>query len=140
VNVLHRLQRRLANRPDGFTLIELIVVISLVVILSSIAFATYRDSVQRGREAVLREDLFRMRDAIDQYYADKGKYPIGLEELVSSGYIRRVPVDPITRSDSTWQTVPAEPDPNNPSVEVGIFNVKSGAEGNALDGSSYADF
>ncbi len=136
----HRLERRLANSSDGFTLIELIVVISLVVILSSIAFATYKDSVQRGREAVLREDLFRMRDAIDQYYADKGKYPSGLEDLVSAGYMRRVPVDPITRSDSTWQTVPAEPDPNNPSIETGIFNVKSGAEGNSLDGSPYADF
>jgi general secretion pathway protein G len=140
VKVRHRLQRRLANASDGFTLIELIVVISLVVVLSSIAFATYRDSVQRGREAVLREDLFRMRDAIDQYYADKGKYPPGLEDLVSAGYMRRVPVDPITRSDSTWQTVPAEPDPNNPSIETGIFNVKSGAEGNSLDGSPYADF
>ena len=71
----------------------------------------YRNSVQRGREAVLKEDLFRMRDAIDQHYADKGKYPASLEDLVTAGYLRTVPVDPMTQSATTWQTVQAEPDP-----------------------------
>jgi len=81
-----------------------------------------------------------MRDAIDQYYADKNKYPATLETLVSDGYMRRIPEDPITRSTDTWQTVPAEPDPGNPTAEPGIYDVKSGAQGTALDGSSYSDW
>jgi general secretion pathway protein G len=137
--VTDRLQVRW-RQSRGFTLIELIVVISLIMILSAIAFATYRNSVQRGQEAVLKEDLFRLRDAIDQFYADKNKYPSGLEELVSAGYLRRVPADPTTHSETTWQTVPAEPDPNNPAAELGIYDVKSGSEGTALDGSKYADW
>jgi general secretion pathway protein G len=124
----------------GFTLIELLVVISLIILLSAIAFATYKDSVQRGREAVLHEDLYRMRDAIDQYYADKGKYPASLDDLVSTGYMRKVPADPITKSDTTWQTVPAEPDPNNPTAEAGIYDVKSGADATALDGTKYSEW
>src|SRR5690606_12891437 len=109
-------------------------------ILASIGLMTYRDSVQRGREAVLKENLFRMREAIDQFYVDKGKYPVDLSELVSAGYIRAVPVDPVTRSADTWQQVPAEPDPNNPSLEVGVYDVKSGSEGTSLDGTPYADW
>ena len=100
----------------------------------------YRNSIQSSREAVLRTDLFRMRDAIDQYFADKGKYPSSLDTLVSDGYMRKIPEDPITRSSDTWQTDPAEPDPGNPSEEPGIYNVKSGATGTGLDGSSYADW
>ena len=124
----------------GFTLIELIVVMSLIVMLATIGVTAYTSSLQRGREAVLKEDLFRMRDAIDQYYADKGKYPADLNELVTASYMRRVPQDPITSSTTTWQAVPAEPDPNNPSAEPGIYDVKSGSEGAALDGSKYADW
>jgi general secretion pathway protein G len=124
----------------GFTLIELLIVITLVVILASIGLATYTNSVKRAREAVLREDLFRIRDAIDQYYADKNKYPASLQALVSDGYLREIPKDPITDSADTWQAVPAEADPNNPAAEPGIYNVKSGAEGTSLDGSSYNDW
>lgn len=131
---------RRAASADGFTLIEIMIVVTLVILLSAIAFATYRNSVQRGREAVLREDLFRLRDAIDQFYADKGKYPADLEELASSNYIRRVPVDPMTNSSSSWVTEQAEPDPNNPTAQIGISNVKSGAEGTGLDGSNYSDW
>ena len=124
----------------GFTLIELLVVISLIVLLASISMLMYRNSVQRGREAVLKEDLFRMRDAIDQHYADKGKYPASLEDLVTAGYLRKVPVDPMTQSADTWQTVQAEPDPANLTVEPGIYNVRSGAEGEALDGSKFTEW
>ena len=92
------------------------------------------------QESVLRTDLFRMRDAIDQYYADKNKYPASLDTLVSDGYMRKVPEDPITHSADTWQTVAAEPDPGNPTAEPGIYDVKSGAQGTALDGSTYADW
>jgi general secretion pathway protein G len=124
----------------GFTLIELLVVMSLIVVLATISMVIYANSVQRGREAVLKENLFRMRDAIDQYYADKGKYPETLEDLVSAGYLRRVPVDPITDSAETWQLVQAEPDPNDLTAEPGVYDVKSGSEGTALDGSKYADW
>jgi general secretion pathway protein G len=129
-----------ALSSGGFTLIELLIVIALITILASMGVVQYRNSIQNSREAVLRTDLFRMRDAIDQYYADKGKYPSSLDTLVSDGYMRKIPEDPITKSADTWQTEPAEPDPTNPSAEPGIYNVKSGATGTALDGSSYADW
>ena len=81
-----------------------------------------------------------MRDAIDQYYADKNKYPSALQDLVSDGYLRAIPKDPITDSADTWQTVPAEPDPNNPAAEPGVYNVKSGAQETAMDGTSYSEW
>jgi general secretion pathway protein G len=124
----------------GFTLIELMVVISLIVVLSTMGMVQYRQSIVRSKEAVLKEDLFRMRDAIDQFYADKNQYPATLDSLVSDGYMRSVPKDPFTNSESSWQTVPAEPDPNNPIAEPGIYDVKSGSDATALDGSRYADW
>ena len=110
----------------GFTLIELLVVLSIIVILASMGLAQYKNGVIHASEATLKEDLFRMNDAIDQYYADKNQYPGSLDALVSEGYLRRIPDDPFTKSSSSWQTVPAEPDPNNPTAEAGIFAVKSG--------------
>jgi general secretion pathway protein G len=124
----------------GFTLIEVMVVLALVVILASMGMVQYRDSVTRAKEAVLKENLFRMRDAIDQYYADKNKYPGSLPDLVSDGYIREVPKDPFTNSTDTWTTTQAEPDANNPASQVGIYSVHSGSEATALDGSRYADW
>src|ERR671912_332205 len=103
----------------GFTLIELLVVLSLISILAAMGMVQHRNSVQHAREATLRTDLFHLRDAIDQYFADKGKYPASLEALVTDNYIRKVPVDPITQSADSWETVPAEPDPSNPSAEPG---------------------
>jgi len=135
-----RLLRRYRTRADGFTLIELLIVVSLIVLLATLSLVTYRNSVQRGREAVLKEDLFRMRDAIDQHYADKGKYPESLDALVSAGYLRSIPVDPMTQSATSWETVQAEPDPTNLTAEPGVFNVKSGSEGQALDGSKYNEW
>ena len=128
------------RRQNGFTLIELLIVISLITILATMGLVQYQNSIKSTREAVLSTDLFRMRDAIDQYYADKNKYPASLDALVSDGYMRKIPEDPITHSAETWQTVPAEPDPGNPSAEPGIYDVKSGAPGTALDGRSYSDF
>jgi general secretion pathway protein G len=133
-------KQALAWSRDGFTLIELLIVITLISLLATMGVVQYKNSVQSTREAILRTDLFRMRDAIDQYYADKTKYPASLDALVSDGYMRKIPEDPITQSAETWQTVPAEPDPSNPSSEPGIYDVKSGATGTALDGTSYADF
>ncbi|MEO6212166.1 MAG: prepilin-type N-terminal cleavage/methylation domain-containing protein [Vicinamibacterales bacterium] len=127
-------------RERGFTLIELLVVIALISILAAMAVVQYRNSIQRTQEATLKTNLFRMRDAIDQYYADKGKYPSSLDALVSDGYLRKVPEDPLTKMTDSWQTVAAEPDPANPSAEPGIYDVKSGAQGQALDGSSFVDW
>jgi len=124
----------------GFTLIEVLIVLTLVVVLASVGMATYTNSVHRAREAVLKEDLFRMRDAIDQFYADKNKYPANLEELVRERYLREIPKDPMTDSAETWRTEPAEPNPNNPVAEPGVYNVRSGSEATAMDGTKYADW
>jgi general secretion pathway protein G len=128
------------GRQRGFTLVELLIVISLISILAAMGLVQYRNSVTSTKEGVLKTDLFRMRDAIDQYYADKGKYPSSLDSLVTDGYMRKIPEDPITKSSDSWTTEPAEPDPTNPSAEPGIYNVKSGAPGTSLDGSSYSEW
>lgn len=129
-----------ASRTSGFTLMEMMIVMALIVILAGIGMTVYGNSVTRSKEAVLKEDLFRMRDAIDQFYADKNKYPANLDELVSQKYLRAVPVDPFTTKADSWQTTLSEPDPGNPSAESGISNVKSGSEQTGLDGSRYADW
>lgn len=128
------------RRADGgFTMIELLIVMTLIVVLASIGMVQYRNSITRAEEAALKENLFRMRDAMDQFYADKNKWPADLTELVSEGYIREVPDDPITKAKD-WQTEAAEPDPNNPASTGGIDNVKSASDRTALDGSRYADW
>jgi general secretion pathway protein G len=132
--------RRRLIEARGFTLIELLIVLVLISILASIGLAQYRASQIHAREAVLKEDLFRMRDAIDQYYADKNQYPATLDALVSDGYLRKLPDDPFTKSSTTWQAIPAEPDPNNPTAEPGVYDVKSGSEATALDGTRYSEW
>jgi general secretion pathway protein G len=130
---------RRASSGAGFTLIELMVVMSLIVILAGIGMTTYTNGVTRSKEAVLKEDLFRMRDAIDQYYVDRNKYPAGLDALVSEKYLRAVPKDPFTQQ-SDWQTQLSEPDPKNPTIEPGVIDVKSHSDQAALDGSKYSDW
>jgi len=115
-------------------------VLTLIVILASMGLTQYRASIIHAREATLKEDLFRMRDAIDQYYADKNQYPSTLDALVTEGYLRKLPEDPFTKSSSSWQSVPAEPDANNPTAEPGVYDVKSGSDATALDGTKYADW
>jgi general secretion pathway protein G len=122
----------------GFTLIELMIVMALIVVLASIGLAMHQNSQTRAREAVLKEDLFRLRDAIDQYYADKNMYPQSLDALVSDKYLRAIPVDPFTQSADTWQTTMSESDPTNPSAQPGIYDVKSGSDRTGLDGSQYS--
>jgi len=124
----------------GFTMIELMVVMTLIVVLATMGMTQYKTSQVYAKEAVLKEDLFRMRDAIDQYYADKNQYPSTLDALVSDGYLRKVPEDPFTKSSTSWQVVPAEPDPTNPTAEPGVYDIKSGSDGSALDGTKYADW
>jgi general secretion pathway protein G len=129
-----------SRRAAGFTLIELMVVMALITVLAGMAVVLYRNSITSSKEAVLRTDLFRMRDAIDQYYADKGKYPADLQALVTDGYLREIPLDPFTSSRDSWEVVPAEPDPANPSAEIGVYNVKSGSDGTAIDGTKYNEW
>ncbi len=124
---------------SGWTLIELLVVVSLVSTLVAIAMVGYGTAVTRAREAVLKEDLFRMRDAIDQYHADRTVYPPALESLVAEGYLRAIPEDPFTQSTATWQVILAEYDPADP-LSQGVFDIRSGASGTGIDGSAYAEW
>lgn len=128
------------SRSSGFTLMELMIVMALITILAGVGLAIYGNSVTRAKEATLKEDLFRMRDAIDQYYADKSAYPTGLETLVTEKYLRAVPVDPFTNSADTWRTTLSEATPGNPTAEPGIYDVKSGSDRTGLDGTAYADW
>jgi general secretion pathway protein G len=124
----------------GFTLIELLIVIAIIGIIAGIAVAQLRTAPQKAREAVLKEDLYAIRDVIDQYFADKGKYPESLDALVEEGYLRKIPEDPITKSSETWQIVHAEETDEDPDATGGVFDVKSGADGTALDGSRYSEW
>jgi general secretion pathway protein G len=138
---MERIRQTLARSTSrGYTLVEVLIVITLIVVLTSVGLATYSNSVRRSREAVLKEDLFRMRDAIDQYYADKQKYPATLQDLVTEGYLREIPKDPITNSADTWVTENAEPDPSNVSAEPGIRDVKSGSEETSMEGTKYSEW
>ena len=126
------------RRNTGFTLIELMTVMVIIVVLASAGIAIYGNSVKNSRDAVLKYNLSEMRKAIDAYYADKQKYPATLEDLVTEKYIRAVPVDPITNMPD-WQTTQSERDPSNPSAEPGISDVKSNASGTAVDGRPYSE-
>src|SRR5579864_5871748 len=118
-----------SRRDDrGFTLIELMVVLSIVMILAGLSLVQYRNSIRTTKEAALKSDLFLMRDMIDQYYADKAKYPDSLQTLVSEGYLRAIPKDPFTNSTNTWTTTQATPPPGSSSADAGIFDVKSSAD------------
>ena len=124
----------------GFTLIELLVVVAIIGILATVAVGQYRNSIQRAKEATLKESLFLMRTQINLYFADKGKYPYDLNALVDDQYMARVPVDPITQSADTWIVEYSEMDESDISTEPGIENVKSGAAGVSLDGTPYSDW
>jgi general secretion pathway protein G len=126
----------------GFTLIEILIVVTLIGILVAILVPQYKYSVLRAKEAVLKEDLFQMRDAINKYYFDKKKYPAGLEDLVSSRYLREVPVDPISKQRE-WKLVMIEPQEGeeyDPEEMQGVVDVRSLSQAKALDGTLYADW
>ena len=118
----------------GFTLIELLVVLAIIATLLTLAVPRYFQHVERSKEAVLRENLATVRDAIDQYHADVGTWPPTLETLAEKRYMRAVPVDPITEQADTWQITPP------PDGEAGVYDIRSGAEGIGLDGQAYSDW
>ena len=125
---------RPGRRTRGFTLIELLVVMAILALLVLLAQPRIAHWIVSSKESALREDLLVMRKAIDQHYADKGKYPEALADLVAAKYIRAVPRDPFTESADTWSTVPAE------GEETGTIDVKSGAQGTGSDGVPYKDW
>lgn len=119
----------------AFTLIELLVVMAIVAVLLSLAVPRYFGRLEAARETVLRENLYLMRDALDKHYSDHRRYPDSLQALVTGKYLRQIPPDPITNSNQTWVVVP----PKDPT-QGGVYNVRSGAPGNARDGTPYRDF
>jgi general secretion pathway protein G len=119
-------------RRAGFTLIELLVVLAVLATLLSIAAPRYHATLDRSKEAVLKENLFQMRDAISRFHADKGKYPESLDALAAEKYLRKVPVDPVTESAASWLVVPPDD-----TQKGGVYDVRSGAPGQASDGTEY---
>jgi general secretion pathway protein G len=126
---------RLEKRKTGFTLIELLVVLAVIATLLSIALPRYFSSLEKSREAVLQQNLALLRESLNQYYGDKGRYPDAIDELVSNKYLRSVPVDPITDSSTTWVSIP----PALPEMG-GVYDVRSGAKGLARDGTEYQNW
>lgn len=125
----------MAKFKSGFTLIELLVVMSIVALLLTLAVPRYFQSIARANEAVLKENLMLIRDSLDKHYADTGSYPASLEDLVTKRYLRKLPLDPITESATTWIIIP-------PLVtgKGAVFDVKSGAEGESLNGEPYSQW
>jgi len=128
------------KRWHGFTLIELMIVISIILILVSISIPIYTNSVAHAKEAVLRDDLFTMRSVIDQYTLDKQKAPQSLQDLVSAGYLKAIPKDPITGSDDTWQVSSDDTLMDPSQTAPGITDVHSGATGVGTDGTAYSSW
>ncbi len=128
------------DRRRGFTLIEMMVVMAIIVTLVSIAVPMYQKSIQRSKESVLKNNLFTMRTVIDEFTYDKQKAPQSLQDLVSEGYLRAVPQDPMTGSDSSWKVIIEDQLNSASQTEPGIFDVRSGSDKKSLEGTLYADW
>ncbi len=128
------------RRRFGFTLIELMIVMAIVSIIISIAVPLYQKSIIRSKESVLRNNLFTLRTVIDEYTYDKQKAPQTLQDLVTEGYLRAVPTDPMTNSDSTWRIIQEDPMSAASQNEPGIWDVRSGSDQKSLEGTPYSDW
>ena len=128
------------NLQRGFTLIELLIVMSIIGILASIVVPNYQRNLIRAREAVLMEDLYQMRRAIDAYFADHVSYPESLDDLVANKYLREIPRDPFTQSSDTWEEVPPTPSIEGDFAEGGLEDVHSGDDRIGLNGVPYRDW
>jgi len=135
-----RLGLRKRRGEAGFTLIELLVVVAIIGILASVAVGQYQRNIVKAKEAVLRENLFTIRTQVNNYFSDKGRYPADLQELVDDHYLRELPFDPIAGSRDAWVLDYADLGEEDISTEPGIADVHSGADGYALNGTSYADW
>jgi general secretion pathway protein G len=138
-NAVRKREGREMKRRRGFTFVELMVVITIIVILISMAIPIYNRSIIRAKESVLANNLYTLRTVIDQYSYDKGKAPQQLQDLVTEGYLQKLPVDPITGSNQTWRTVMEEASQSVSQSEPGIFDVKSGSDKMGLDGVAYSE-
>jgi general secretion pathway protein G len=124
----------------GFTLVEVIIVLTIISILVSMAVPLYQKSILRTRESVLKNNLFTMRTVIDEYTYDKQKAPQALQDLVSDGYLRQIPEDPITQSNQTWKVVMEDALTSVNQTQPGIFDVRSGSDKTSLEGTPYAEW
>ncbi len=132
--------RRTRSGNFGFTLIELMIAMAVVSILISVAVPMYSKALMRSKETILKQNLFTMRTVIDEFTYDKGKAPQQLEDLVQAGYLRKVPIDPMTGSERSWKTIMEDATNAVNSTEPGIFDVKSGSEKTSLEGTPYAEW
>ena len=132
--------RRAMQRLRGFTFVELMVVITIMVIIISMAIPIYNRTIIRAKESVLKNNLFTLRTVIDNYSYDKGKAPSALQDLVTEGYLTKLPVDPMTGNNQSWRTVMEEVSQSVSQSEPGIFDVKSGSDKTSLEGSAYSEW
>lgn len=124
----------------GFTLIELMIAMTVISILLSVAVPMYNKALQRSKETILRQNLFSMRNVIDEYTYDKGKAPQTLDDLVTAGYLRKIPVDPMTGTDQSWQIIMEDATNAIDQAQPGIFDVRSGSDKVSLEGTAYAEW
>jgi general secretion pathway protein G len=133
-------RRSVSRRRLGFTLVELMIVMAIIAILISIAIPVYNRAITRARESVLKNNLFTMRTVIDEYTYDKGKAPQNIQDLVSDGYLRVIPIDPMTGSSDSWKVIMEDALTAVNQTEPGIFDVRSGSDKTSLEGTPYSEW
>ncbi len=138
--MLKKLRQQMKNRNQGFTLIELLIVMTIIGILASISVPNYRWGIIKAKEAVLREDLYNLRTTIDQFYADQGKYPDSLQDMVDKKYLHDIPKDPFTNLKDTWVVVAPPPPGEGQEVNGSVYDVHSGSDMIGTNGTAYNEW
>ena len=136
----NRLGRSLRRREFGFTMVELMIVMAIIVILVSLAIPQYQKALIRSKESVLKNNLFTLRQVIDEYTYDKQKAPQTLQDLVSEGYLRQIPIDPMTNSADTWKPIMEDAQSSVSQNEPGLFDIRSGSDKTSLEGTPYSEW